>query len=153
METIVVKALGMVISITITITIIIWSWSWSHGHMTHFFGHKLFQTVQSSPTELRRGIRGAAMMDKVPAGLIISCVQADHELLVGGIPTRLKHMSQFGLLFPTEWNKTKFMFQTTNQINMIQPLQSSCPSTGAWALTSDTETRSELLKFPSFPRC
>ena len=35
--------------------------------------------------------------------------------LVGGIPTPLKNISQLGLLFSTEWEVIKFMFQTTNQ--------------------------------------
>ena len=30
-----------------------------------------------------------------------------HPLLLGGIPTPLKNMSQLGLLFPTEWTNTK----------------------------------------------
>ena len=38
-------------------------------------------------------------------------------LLVGGIPTPLKNMSQLGWLFPIWWEKLKkIMFQTTNQL-------------------------------------
>jgi len=41
-------------------------------------------------------------------------------MLVGGIPTPLKNdgLRQLGSFFPTEWKVIKFMFQTTNQINM-----------------------------------